>query len=80
MTVILPPANANWSIPDQALQFKCLTPLAELTGMQEHFTFTYVDTPPIDWSLDEHTCSVGRQGIAAARAILETNTSMASAA
>ena len=47
--------------------------------MQEQFTFVEEDTTSVDWRIDDHTRTVGRQGIAAARAILES-TPMASAA
>lgn len=46
--------------------------------MQEQFTFVEEEIT-VDWSLDDHTRTVGRQGIAAARAILESRP-MASAA
>jgi hypothetical protein len=45
-------------------------PVGKMVSMQQHLTFTEELQLQADWRLDDHTRSVGRQGIAAARARL----------
>ncbi len=44
-------------------------PLGRLAVMQQHLRFD--EDSIIDWRLDERTKTVGRQGVALARAVLE---------